>query len=106
MRQNGRVTERIELPEAFTPGAVRVHQATTSPARLIIVQYLLANPGATFADLGDDLDMSMAMIHKSVAQLRDHDYLVEERRGRTIHFTANRRKIAGDLAELLTVMLG
>lgn len=106
VRQNGRVTERVTLPEHFEPGMHRLQPVLASAGRLTVFEYLLSNPGSTRTQVLNAHPFSRAVVDETLAILREGGYLPpSEGRGRRQALTIDRRRVAHDLGDVMVTLL-
>lgn len=104
---NRDMPERVDIDAAFSPEALRFHDAITSKSRLAILRLVMQDPGITVPEIEEQLSLSMPMIRDSVRHLRELGYLAPEKEAvRPLRFTADRQRVGQDFAALFLALTG
>lgn len=99
-----------EMPTRLTPDmpphAAAAHKAVNSTARLLVVRFLLANPGAGRSQIVDGLGIAPTSVNGALKGLEELGYAVRTGTVRSTRWSIDRELLTRDLAEFVAWTLG
>lgn len=92
------------------PRVAAAHKATGGTARLLVLRFLLANPGASRADIVAGAGAGESSAWVAVSELDELGYIsrtpATSAAGRAMHrYTVNREQLQADMAEFVAWVL-
>lgn len=92
------------------PRVAAAHKATGGTARLLVLRFLLANPGASRSDIVSGAGAGEKSAWVAVRELDELGYIATveatSTAGRTIHrYTVNREQLQADMTEFVAWVL-